>query len=613
LTYVPITSVPAEEGIFTMNPDGTYTFVPEFDFYGDVTVEYQVCDPSGLCDTATLIITVVNVNEAPVAGDDSNNTLENKSVLGNVLNNDFDPDDDVITVNVSQTTTPAHGTIILKPNGSYVYTPNNGFVGSDTIAYTICDNGIPSLCDTAILVINVRKPNPSSVNPILNDDKATTLINVPVVINVKSNDSDPSGSPLGNPTVINPSADGTSTVNSDGTITFTPNPGFVGVSVFQYTICNDASRRACDTATVVVTVVKPPVIKQQQKIYVGDSIKFCLDRLNLKGKVNYVKNNCLSTTNNSVSYTVDTANCITIKGIAIGMATACYDICTDSMDCITLTYETTVITKPDTINVSVNVGDKEKVCLNTNRPFTTPLRNICPELADNNVDFEVKGDTCIEVTGTKAGKAASCWVRCDRAGICDTVIIHVTVIPTSPPDAVDDDVTTSINTPVTITLLKNDTLHGKFKSVTIMTDPRYGFIEWKEDSVGTPILEYTPKDGHCSTKLVDEFVYQLCNESSCDLATIRVKVVCEGIFVNNGFSPNGDGKNDYFTIDGLENYKNTQVYIFNRWGNQVYESLNYQNDWGGNWKDYKLPDGTYFYQIVLETGQVFTGYIQVSQ
>ena len=65
------------------------------------------------------------------------------------------------------------------------------------------------------------------------------------------------------------------------------------------------------------------------------------------------------------------------------------------------------------------------------------------------------------------------------------------------------------------------------------------------------------------------------------------------IFVVSGFTPNGDGKNDYFVIKGLENYKFNEIKVFNRWGRIVYTTLYYKNDWAGN----GLDMDTYMYML----------------
>lgn len=76
--------------------------------------------------------------------------------------------------------------------------------------------------------------------------------------------------------------------------------------------------------------------------------------------------------------------------------------------------------------------------------------------------------------------------------------------------------------------------------------------------------------------------------------TVSTTVDNADFIIPNIITPNGDGSNDTFKIKGLENYPGTQVTIFNRWGNEVYRSDNYNNDWDGN----QLNEGTYYYLIL---------------
>ena len=79
------------------------------------------------------------------------------------------------------------------------------------------------------------------------------------------------------------------------------------------------------------------------------------------------------------------------------------------------------------------------------------------------------------------------------------------------------------------------------------------------------------------------------------------------IVVPNVFSPNGDGQNDVFFIEGILASKST-VRIFNRWGQVVYESSNYRNNWNGG----DLPDGTYFYEVKADRDpKPYTGTVTI--
>ena len=95
------------------------------------------------------------------------------------------------------------------------------------------------------------------------------------------------------------------------------------------------------------------------------------------------------------------------------------------------------------------------------------------------------------------------------------------------------------------------------------------------------------------------------------------------ITIYEGFSPNGDAKNDTWYIDGIEDYPDNTVQIFNRWGNKIFEMKGYNNDdraWSSESSiglilgDTGVPDGTYFYIIDLQDGKKpRSGYLIVNR
>ena len=154
ITVTTIITPPAN-GTVVINPDGTITYTPDPDFAGSDSFVYEICDPSGLCDTATVTITVTPVNDPPVANDDNTETTINTPIAIPVLINDSDPDGDIITV-TTIITPPANGTVVINPDGTITYTPDTDFAGSDSFVYEICD---PSgLCDTATVTIEIGLP-----------------------------------------------------------------------------------------------------------------------------------------------------------------------------------------------------------------------------------------------------------------------------------------------------------------------------------------------------------------------------------------------------------------------------------------------------------------------
>ncbi len=94
---------------------------------------------------------------------------------------------------------------------------------------------------------------------------------------------------------------------------------------------------------------------------------------------------------------------------------------------------------------------------------------------------------------------------------------------------------------------------------------------------------------------------------------------CNDIETYSGITPNGDGQNDRWIINGIGGFVDNNVIIFNRWGGKVWEAIGYNNRdvaWKGTWEntDVVVPDGTYFYVIDLKNGSApNTGWVEVTR
>lgn len=83
---------------------------------------------------------------------------------------------------------------------------------------------------------------------------------------------------------------------------------------------------------------------------------------------------------------------------------------------------------------------------------------------------------------------------------------------------------------------------------------------------------------------------------------VRIEVIPSEIpFFYNTMSPNGDGNNDVFYIGNLEKYIDNKLEIYNRYGQLIYNSTNYLNDWNGTYLGKEVPAGTYFFVFDTRT------------
>lgn len=139
------------------------------------------------------------------------------------------------------------------------------------------------------------------------------------------------------------------------------------------------------------------------------------------------------------------------------------------------------------------------------------------------------------------------------------------------------------------------------------------FYEWTPaDSVTCSICDATEAFPEQPTT----FVVRVENIDGCwDTDTVFVDVrtgAGEVVFIPNALTPNGDGKNDTWFIQNIELFPTNTVHIVNRWGDIVYKSENYQNDWEGNYAAGLLPAGTYYYVLDLGEGWgIFKGPVTI--
>ena len=157
-------------------------------------------------------------------------------------------------------------------------------------------------------------------------------------------------------------------------------------------------------------------------------------------------------------------------------------------------------------------------------------------------------------------------------------------------------------------------MFGGIDTAYIIEPPLYGTIGANGDNQLNPdcTATYTADEDICER--FDEFTYMVCTANGCDTSTVCIWIKCSDIVIFTAVSPNGDRVNDNFHIGGIEEYPDNELLIFNRWGNKVFETEGYENDWNGKWSDDReVPDGTYFYVLKLNDAdnRTFNGYFEL--
>ncbi|RZI93964.1 MAG: tandem-95 repeat protein, partial [Variovorax sp.] len=259
-------------GTLVINPNGTFTFTPAFNYNGAVPVATYTVSDGALSSTAALSVTITALN-APVGVNDTATTLEDNPVSGNVLTNDTDVDSVNLTVTqfviggttytAGQTATLAGvGTLVVNANGTYTFTPALNYSGAVPVAtYTVSDGALTS---TATLTVTITPVNDAPVGV---NDTATTPEDTPVSGNVLTNDTDVDSATLtvtqfvvgGTTYTAGQTATlvgvGTLVVNANGSYTFTPALNYNGpVPAATYTV-SDGALTSTATLTISVTPV----------------------------------------------------------------------------------------------------------------------------------------------------------------------------------------------------------------------------------------------------------------------------------------------------------------------------------------------------------------------
>ncbi|HIF5548347.1 TPA: tandem-95 repeat protein [Vibrio parahaemolyticus] len=230
--------------------DGKLVFTPAENFNGDAEITYTVTDGS-LTDQATVKVTVNAVNDTPVVESNiADQTLaEDFTPYSIDLNTAFSDVDGELTFSVSGNSNIQ----VAIVNGIATFTPTADWNGSETLTFTATDPSGESISQTVNFTV-------APVADIL-ADKATVVEDTPTIIKVLGNDTFEGDGKVVSLDTNNGPANGTVSVNPDGSVTYTPNDNYVGKDTFTYVVTSGGVSESTAVEVNVTPVNDAPVAK----------------------------------------------------------------------------------------------------------------------------------------------------------------------------------------------------------------------------------------------------------------------------------------------------------------------------------------------------------------
>ena len=241
----------AENGTVTGGNGGVFVYTPDAGFSGEDEFVVTASDPDGEEAMQTIVVTVIDVNAAPViaATGQTFSTGVDMSVSFTVSASDADGDS--LTYIAAD---PANGAVTGGENGQFVYTPDSGFIGTDAIEITVSDgNGGTAMATYTVDVL----ASVDNLAPIIETTVLSyaTLANTPRSFTVVA--SDPDGDALS--FSASDPANGTITGGAGGQFVYTPDQGFTGTDSFTVTVVDEDGAFDSEEFSITVSALFPAV------------------------------------------------------------------------------------------------------------------------------------------------------------------------------------------------------------------------------------------------------------------------------------------------------------------------------------------------------------------
>ncbi len=529
-------------GNLVLSADGSFTYTPDQNWSGADGFSYTASDGTNTSNSAAVAITVVAVNDAPVAVNDLVTTAEDTPVTGNVLTNDTDVEGTTLTA--ALVGGPAHGALNLAPNGAFTYTPNQNFNGADSFTYTASDGAKTS--NPATVAITVSPVNDA---PVAANDTVTTLEDTPVSGNVLANDTDVEGTTLTAALVGGP-AHGTLNLAANGSFTYAPAPNYNGADSFTYKASDGTLTSNTATVAITVTAVNDAPVAVDDAFSTAEDTAVSGNVLTNDGDVEgttltavLVGNPSHGTVNLATNGTFTYTPAVNYNGAD----SFTYRATDGSLTSNTATVAITVtqvndvpVAVNDTVSVAKNTPATGNVLTNdTDAEGTTLTAALVSNPTHGTVTLAGNGLFTYTPATDYTGADSFSYTASDGVNTSNTatVTVNVGVINTAPV-AANDSYTTLEDNPVSGNVLTNDTdAEHDTLTATLVTGPAHGTVNLAANGTFT----YTPAANYNGP---DTFTYRASDGAlTSNVATVGISVTAVNdapVAVDDAFTTDED-------------------------------------------------------------------------
>ena len=246
-----LTFTPAQPTNGTLVAQGLqWLYTPNINYHGADAISFTTADGHGGSDSAVVSITVISVNDAPVANAQSLSVDEDTSVIVSLTGSDVDGD--ILTFTPAQ---PSNGTLVVQGE-QWLYTPHSDFNGPDSVSFTATDgNGGSS---TAVVSITVNAVNDA---PVANAQSLSVDEDTSVIVTLTGSDVD------GDTVTLTPAQPSNGTLVAQGEQwLYTPNLNYNGSDSVSFTAADGNGGSSTAVVSITINAVNDAPVANSQSL-----------------------------------------------------------------------------------------------------------------------------------------------------------------------------------------------------------------------------------------------------------------------------------------------------------------------------------------------------------